>query len=192
MTKTTEGLQKVKLGQASVVLVIWSFTPSSSFLPKKFRCRGIIVTLVPLPNLVSSSFKPQLPFYNLPSPRHRSVDSKWSSQFNHILAEQSRKEEQHRHFFRTSKIKEISPNSEDFKLFERKQHTGTQSQSRYTLLLVFGSEEKLCLWRGYVEAGGRFFTKYKLVRFHQIQEISTLRRFQLVRDKTKQHKGTQS
>ena len=41
-------------------------------------------------------------------------------------------------------------------MFEIKQHKGTQSLSRYTLLLKYGSEEKLCLWRGYVEAGVGF------------------------------------
>ena len=51
------------------------------------------------------------------------------------------------------------------------------------MLLIFGSEEKLCLWRGYVEAGV-VFHEGRLRRFHQIQEIPKLRRFQLVREKT--------
>ena len=43
----------------------------------------------------------------------------------------------------------------------------------------------MCLWRGYVEAGV-VFHEGKLMRFHQIMEISKLWRFQLVRDKTTQ------
>ena len=70
-------------------------------------------------------------------------------------------------------------------MFEIKQHKGAQSYCRYTLLLIFGSEEKLCLWREYVEAGV-VFHEGKLMRFHQIQKISKLWRFQFVRDKTAQ------
>ena len=43
----------------------------------------------------------------------------------------------------------------------------------------------MCLWRGYVEAGV-VFHEGKFMRFHQIQKISKLWRFQLVRDKTAQ------
>ena len=49
-------------------------------------------------------------------------------------------------------INEISPNYWDFNLFERKQHTGTQSYSRYTLLLIFWSKRSSAYGEDYVEA----------------------------------------
>ena len=129
MTKTTEGLQKVKLGQASVVLVIWSFTPSSFFLPKKFRYRGIIVALVLLPNLVSSSFNTQLPFITFLRLTIAQLIVSEAANSTIFWRNKAGKRNSIDTFLEhpKSKIKEISSNSGDFKLFERKQHTGTQS-----------------------------------------------------------------